>query len=118
MGFPKSHAQRQGAIVKDTRTPGQRRDELIAFRERVQLNVAELVGALHDAGFSSLLVESVQVGDDSHFNQRVIVDNDELGPDRMRAVLEIADAHLASVSLMEIRMNQQSFSRIALWAVH
>jgi hypothetical protein len=105
-------------MPKDTRTPGQRRDDLVEYRERVQLNVAELVAALHDAGFSSLLIESVQVGDDSHFHQRVIVNYDELSSDRVGAIWEVAEKALATVSLVELRMNQQSFSRIAVWAVH
>jgi hypothetical protein len=97
------------------RTPEEKREKMLADRERFQAAALVLVNELHDAGFSGAWIDSTQIGGDGHYYCKVIVDQEELSHDRVQTIFAVAEVHGAKVILTELRLNQQSFSRIALW---
>lgn len=97
----------------DGRTPEQVEQELIAYRAAIIPVVAEIVKALHDADFRRLYIQSSQNGES--FWQWIVIDEETVRHDDMMTLYEIADAFDARLSLEEVRMNQQSFSRLRIW---
>lgn len=100
----------------DKRSDAKRRADMQAKRGRVMANAVALVNDLLDNRVSSgVWIEVTQIGDDSNFFAKVVIDQTEMGHDRVTTISEIAAAHGAKIMLEEIRMNQTSFSRLALW---
>lgn len=106
---------RRGYSGRDVRTLEEKRAKMLADREKRQAAALVLVNELHDAGFSSIWIDSSQIGGDGHYYAKVIVDSVDLGHDQLSAVLAVAEVHDAKVLLDEVWMNQRSFSRLALW---
>lgn len=101
--------------MRDTRTDAQKRRVLVSSRASRTGEAITLVMALHDAGFSRVWCESTQISGDGYYLARVIVDEVEINGERMAVIQSVAEKWDAKVMLTEVRMNQQSFSRIALW---
>lgn len=99
----------------DRRTPKEKRNKMVADRVRRQGAALVLVNELHDAGFSGIFMDSTQISGDGHYYIKVIIDQDDLSHDRVATIMDVAEVHNAKVMLTEVRMNQQSFSKIALW---
>ena len=99
----------------DRRTDEEKRETMLRDREQFQSNALVLVNELHDAGFSSIWLDSSQIAGDGHYYARVIVDEAEVSGDRFDAIMAVAEVHDAKVHLSEVWMNQQKFSRIMLW---
>ncbi len=84
-------------------------------RERAMMAAMRLVTALHDIGIVSLMIESVSVFPDKHYWAMVLVDRDEIPADTLHEIMGIAAQQGAIVSIKEVRLNQQSASRLTLW---
>ena len=95
------------------------RADLITERKKTQRNMDKLTAALHDADFSSLLIESQQVSNDQRFMLRVFIDESEIAGLRMLKLMEIAANFDATMTLAEIWLGGQSrVSRMCLWPKH
>jgi hypothetical protein len=81
------------------------------LRARRQEGTLALVNDLHDAGFTSLTVESMAIGKEDYY-LRVTVDREELGSDEVLTLLGVAEAHRGSVSL---RHEHGQGSRLSVW---
>jgi hypothetical protein len=103
------------AHSRDKRTDEQKHEDMVGTRVARQDAAIILANELHDAGFSSVWIDSTQISGDGYYYCQVIIEADALDHDRMATVLAVAEVHDAKVTLKEVRMNQQSFSRIALW---
>jgi hypothetical protein len=99
----------------DRRTDEEKRETMLADRQRRQAAALVLLNELHDAGFSGVWIDSTQIGGDGHYYAKVIIDDEDLSHDRMTTIMAVAEVHDAKVMLDEVRMNQQSFSRIGMW---
>ena len=99
----------------DKRTPEERRAEMESRRAAQQANALALMNDLHDKGFTGLLLDSTQVGGDSHYYCKVVIEDQEISHTRMVTLLAVAGVHGANAMLDTLFMNQQSFSRITLW---
>lgn len=83
-------------------------------RRAAQERVFEIVNVLHDAKFSSLLIESTQIGLDDYYT-RIVIDREELGGDDMKVLFTFCEEHDC---LLSLRNDYKHGSRIALWVTH
>jgi hypothetical protein len=102
--------------IGDKRTPEQIEAHLIAKRAIRTENANVLAFDLLDQGFV-VWIDMQQITSHGDFYCYVVVDAVELGGERFDDVIVTAKAHGAHISLKEIRMNQQSFTRLCLWPV-
>lgn len=99
----------------DRRPPGVKRAEMEQARTVRQINTMALVRDLHDNGFSSVWLESMQITDDGHFYMRVVLDDADIDHERMTMMAQVAEVHDAKIGLHEFSMNGHRFSRVTLW---
>lgn len=85
-------------------------------RQDIMRNANEIVKALHDEGFSMLLIHSMYVGGDDNFWQKVMIDEEEISSERMEKIMQIAQDVGATLHLTSIRINGPSY--ITLWPKH
>jgi hypothetical protein len=98
----------------DKRTPEEARDELVADRNKRLGACMLLLCALHDAGFRSLWVESSQIGRQDYY-AFIVVDETAIEGDRFEQLVSVVNRNGGSITLSEVRMNGQEFSRLRVW---
>src|SRR5437660_11146984 len=98
--------KRIAPAVSPRQTAEERRDKMLVRREFTSEQAQYLVLALHDAGIRSVLIESMQIGEED-YHARVSIDRDELGWDQLDTIRGVALGRGAKVALGEVRMNQQ-----------
>jgi hypothetical protein len=98
----------------DKRTPEEARDELVADRNKRLGACMLLLCALHDAGFRSLWVESKQIGHQDYY-AFIVVDEAAIEGTRFEQLVSVVSRNGGSVTLSEVMMNQESFSRLRVW---
>lgn len=84
------------------------------MRDERQAGVVELANAIHDAGFSGLLLESQKIGLEDYWI-RIVIDQDELGMDQMNALIKVCKKFDATLTL---RHDYKTGSKLAVWLPH
>lgn len=99
----------------------------IADETEQQMAALALMNALHAEGFTQLWIDSVMMFSGSllpgesqiaHHVARVVVDEVEIHADRYANLVAVVERHGGNLGLHEISMNQQRFSRLAVWPAH
>lgn len=86
--------------------------QIAKVRAKAQAHVFNVVNALHDAGFSSLLVESIQVGHDSYYT-RIVIDREELGTADVQLLIDTCE-DMTGCHLV-LRNDYKNGPRLAVW---
>ena len=100
--------------VGDKRSPEEVKEALEQSRNDKMAAVIGLAFDLLDAGFPCW-IDIHQITDHGDFWAMVVLDNDRIDGTRTAKAIAIAKEHNADPHLEEVRMNQQSFSRLAFW---
>jgi hypothetical protein len=100
--------------IGDKRTEAQIRRDLQRVRNVRMENANLLAFDLLDHGYN-VWIDMAQINSHGDFYCYIVINEVEMGSDRFDDLVKIAEAHDANVTIKEVRMNQQNFSRIVVW---
>jgi len=101
--------------IGDKRTEAEVQADLETSRALRMKNASALLFDLADAGFTHLWMEITQVTSHGNFLAQVFVNDNGVDAKRFAVAMEIAAAHGAKPYMDELRINQDTFSRLAFW---
>jgi hypothetical protein len=85
-----------------------------AYTASMQNRAMQVLNVLHEADFRQVQLHSQSVGTGAYFI-RLVIDKDELAPDRMDNLIAICDEYDCGLSLVSLFHNEGRVSRVALW---